>query len=213
MELGHLDVTIPETHKYGELEAESRWSLFTVNLGEQARKQRYVLLVDVTPLDKDNFYAQLGKYIGAAPSKDAFVFIHGYNSSFEDAARRAAQLAYDLDFDGTPMMYSWPSRASTSAYTVDEAVVRVSGQKLSRFLEDVVAKSGAERIHPIAHSMGNRALIEALQALNARSDTAERPALFDQIVFTAPDVDRDVFSRGVRHHQQDGRPGHPVRVG
>lgn len=193
LELGHLDVTIPETHKYGELEAESRWSMFTVNLGEQARKQRYVLLVDVTPLDKQNFYAQLGQYIGAAPSKDVFVFIHGYNSSFEDAARRAAQLAYDLDFDGTPMMYSWPSRASTSAYTVDEAVVHLSGQKLSHFLEDVVANSGAERIHLIAHSMGNRALIEALQALNARLDPAQRNAPFDQVIFTAPDVDRDYF--------------------
>lgn len=167
--------------------------MFTVNLGEQARKQRYVLLVDVTPLDKENFYAQLGQYIGAAPSKDVFVFIHGYNSSFEDAARRAAQLAYDLDFDGTPMMYSWPSRASTSAYTVDEAVVHLSGQKLSHFLEDVVANSGAERIHLIAHSMGNRALIEALQALNARLDPAQRNAPFDQVIFTAPDVDRDYF--------------------
>lgn len=193
LEVGHLDVTIPETHKYGELEAESRWSMLTMNLGEEARKKRYVLLVDVTPLDSDDFHSRLRQHIGAAPSKDVFVFVHGYNSSFEDAARRAAQLAYDLDFDGTPMMYSWPSRASAAAYTVDEAVVRIGGQKMSRFLENVVAESGAERIHLIAHSMGNRAVIEALLAFNARRGPSAPQTPFDQIVFTAPDVDRDYF--------------------
>ena len=84
------------------------------------------------------------------------------------AARRVAQLAYDLDFDGTPMLYSWPSQASPTAYAVDEAAVGISGRRMADFLETVVAQSGAEHIHLIAHSMGNRALIEALQTYLAR---------------------------------------------
>ena len=44
--------------------------------------------------------------------KEAFVFIHGYNVAFDDAIYRTAQIAYDLSFDGPPILYSWPSRAS-----------------------------------------------------------------------------------------------------
>jgi esterase/lipase superfamily enzyme len=181
LELGYLDVSIPETHRYGELESQSRWSIYTYVLGEEAKKKRYVLLLKIEPLAEENFYATLQDQIQSSPSDDVFIFVHGYSSSFEDAARRVAQLAYDLDFDGTPMMYSWPSQGTTAAYTVDEAAVRIGGRKMSRFIEDVAAKSGADRIHLIAHSMGNR------------RESAEPEKIFDQIVFTAPDVDRDYF--------------------
>jgi esterase/lipase superfamily enzyme len=193
LELGYVDVSIPETHKYGELETESRFSIFTYSLGEEAKKRKYVLLLAVKPLAEDDYYSQLAAYIDSSPTNDVFVFVHGYNSSFEDAARRAAQLAYDLDFDGTPMFYSWPSQASTAAYTVDEAVVRPSGRMLARMLDNIVEQTDAARIHLIAHSMGNRALIEALQTyvvMRGREDTRDT---FDQLVFTAPDVDRDYF--------------------
>ena len=193
LELGYLDVSIPETHKYGELESQSRWSIYTYVLGEEAKKKRYVLLLKIEPLAEESFYATLQDQIESSPSDDVFIFVHGYSSSFEDAARRVAQLAYDLDFDGTPMMFSWPSQGTTAAYTVDEAAVRIGGRRMSRFIEDVAAKSGADRIHLIAHSMGNRALIEALETFIARRESAEPEKIFDQIVFTAPDVDRDYF--------------------
>ena len=192
LELGYVEVSIPETHKYGELETEGWWPS-TFDPSDEAKKKKYVLLLSVKPLQEDDYYSRLATEIDAAPSKDVFLFIHGYSSSFEDGARRAAQLAYDLGFDGTPMMYSWPSQASSAAYTVDEAVVRPSGKILARMLDNVVQRTGADRIHLIAHSMGNRALIEALQTyvvMNGREDTRET---FDQIVFTAPDVDRDYF--------------------
>ena len=32
--------------------------------------------------------------------KDVIIFIHGYNVDFAGAAKRAAQLAYDIQFDG-----------------------------------------------------------------------------------------------------------------
>ncbi len=135
----------------------------------------------------------LRQQVKDSPSKDLFIFVHGFNNTFEDAARRAAQMAYDLDLDGTPLLYSWPSQASLTAYTVDENVVGISGRKMADFLDTVVALSGAERIHLLAHSMGNRALIEALQTYLARRAPEQRQHIFGQIVFTAPDVDRDYF--------------------
>jgi esterase/lipase superfamily enzyme len=48
--------------------------------------------------------------------KDAFVFIHGYNVSFEDAARRTGQFAYDLKFVGAPIFTAGLQRAISAYY-------------------------------------------------------------------------------------------------
>jgi hypothetical protein len=56
-----------------------------------------------------------------------------------------------------------------------------------------VDQSGAAHIHILAHSMGNRALLEALQTYLAKRAPEKRQHIFGQIVFTAPDVDRDYF--------------------
>jgi esterase/lipase superfamily enzyme len=45
--------------------------------------------------------------------------VHGFNVSFENALRRTAQIAYDLDFDGAPFLFSWPSRDSLLSYASD----------------------------------------------------------------------------------------------
>jgi esterase/lipase superfamily enzyme len=198
LQYGFLDVTIPAAHQEAELETRSPWNIYTLFMGEAGLRSRFVLLDKVTPLAKDGFLSALRKQIKQAPSKEVFIFVHGYNSTFEDAARRCAQLAYDLDFDGTPMMYSWASAGSASAYTKDEATVQSSGTKLAQMLDDVVAQSGAERIHLIAHSMGNRALIEALQTYLSTRESNKRQRIFDQIVFTAPDVDRDYFVGAIK---------------
>jgi esterase/lipase superfamily enzyme len=193
LQYGYVNVTIPQIHKEAELETQPRWAEYTLGVDEASMRRRYVLLDQVTPLAQDDFVRTLRQQVKDSPSKDLFIFVHGFNNTFEDAARRAAQMAYDLDFDGTPLLYSWPSQGSATAYAVDEAAVGISGRKMADFLETVVAQSGAERIHLLAHSMGNRALIEALQTYLAKRAPDQRQHIFGQIVFTAPDVDRDYF--------------------
>ena len=191
LQYGYLEVTIPQSHREAELETQPRWSEYVFDAA--AARDRYVLLDRVIPLARDEFLRSLRQAVATAPSQDVFIFVHGFNVTFEDAARRAAQLAYDLDFDGTPMLYSWPSQGSPTAYAVDEAAVGISGRRMAEFLETVIADSGARRVHVLAHSMGNRALIEALQTYLAKRDARASPRAFGQIIFTAPDVDRDYF--------------------
>ncbi len=189
---GYLDVTIPQAHEEAELETQPRWAEFTLDAA--ALRTRYVLLEEITPLPRDEFARALHDQVAKAPSKDVFIFVHGFNVTFEDAARRTAQLAYDMDFDGTPMLFSWPSAGSITSYFADEAAVNDSGFKMAEFLDTVVAQAGARHIHLIAHSMGNRALIEALQTFLSRRAPENRRHVFGQILFTAPDVDRDYFT-------------------
>jgi esterase/lipase superfamily enzyme len=198
LQYGYLDVTIPRIHQEAQLETRPRWVEFTFAADQAAMRAQYVLLDRVVPLAKEEFVHALHQQISDSGFKDVFIFVHGFNNTFEDAARRTAQMAYDLDFDGTPMMYSWPSQGSTTAYAIDEAAVGISGRRMAEFLDAVVAQSGAQRIHLIAHSMGNRALIEALQTYLAKRAPENRQHIFGQIVLTAPDVDRDYFSDAIQ---------------
>jgi esterase/lipase superfamily enzyme len=115
--------------------------------------------------------------------------------SFEDAARRTAQIANDVGFDGAPIFYSWPSRANTAQYTFDEASVEYTEQHLQQFLADVVSRSGAENIYLVAHSMGNRALTRAF--IRLVDEQPELAARIKEVILTAPDIDADVFRQQI----------------
>jgi esterase/lipase superfamily enzyme len=187
LELGTAVVSIPPKHMPGAIERPSIWTFtFREDPG------RHVVLQSVTPGETDKVFSEMREQLGTAGSDSAFVFVHGFNVPFFEAAQRTAQMAYDMNFDGVPILYSWPSRASLLSYIADTAVVNLSGRRLTLFLEDVVKKSGAKRIHLIAHSMGNRAMTDALELYALRHE-GEPPA-FDQVLFTAPDLDAGLFA-------------------
>ena len=184
---GTLEVSIPRTHRPGAIEAPRVWRLeFTEN------PAKHVVLRSVTPTDADAFFDRLKTRVAQTPRAEAIVFVHGYNVTFDQAAKRAAQLAYDTGFGGVPILYSWPSRGSTASYIADTAVVNLSGRRLTVFLEDLVRELGTTTIHLVAHSMGNRALTDALELYALRRSARDQPA-FGQIVFAAPDLDAGLF--------------------
>ncbi|MBO6900872.1 MAG: alpha/beta hydrolase [Rhizobiaceae bacterium] len=186
LELGTATVSIPPRHVPGKIERPKIWLL---EFREDPAK--HVILKSVTPGDSDAVFAEMRDDLAASESDSAFVFVHGFNVPFNEAAQRTAQMAYDMNFSGVPILYSWPSRGSLLSYIADTAVVNLSGRRLTLFLEDVVRKSGARRVHLIAHSMGNRALTDALELYALRHE-GEPPA-FDQVLFTAPDLDAGLF--------------------
>jgi esterase/lipase superfamily enzyme len=186
LDLGICQVSIPLSHKLGKLETPS------IVRGElKEDPAAHVVLHKIDPRPEDDFYKELTKIVGMSSKKEALVFIHGFNVTFEDAARRTAQLAYDLKFPGAAVCYSWPSQGSFWHYTVDEANAEWSASHLKKFLLDLAKRSGAERIHLIAHSMGNRVLTWALEGIG--QERKNEPHLFQEAVLTAPDVDADVF--------------------
>lgn len=185
LSFGSCTVSIPKDHRLGHWE---RPTILTLNVPDQSK---HVMLLNVAPLASDAFLEALRGQVASSDGKEAFVFVHGYNVSFRDAVQRTALLAYDLKFDGAPIAFSWPSRGDAKLYLADEATVEYSIPDLEAFLKTVSA-CGATKIHLIAHSMGNRALLRALANLNQRG---EAPANIGQAIFTAPDVDRDVFAQ------------------
>jgi esterase/lipase superfamily enzyme len=143
------------------------------------------------------FYKQLSWRLKLANpgERDILVYIHGYKNSFESAAIRAAQLAVDLNVPGLTAFYSWPSADTISEYTADEAAVETSEKHLATFLTRIAGDTGAENVHIIAHSMGNRVVTRVMQRLASQPTVHGKPPVkFGQIILAAPDIDTQVFA-------------------
>ena len=184
IEYGRVEVSIPPGHEVGELES-PRMLRFEF----RADPEKHVVLSSVEPFSKDDFFSAVRDSVGVARSREALVFIHGYNVSFHRAARRTAQLAHDLDFQGVPLFYSWPSDGAFLRYTADEQDVRLTVPNLTSFLTDVARSTDAERVHIVAHSMGSRALAAALIEIGRNISEP----LFGEVIFAAPDIDAREF--------------------
>lgn len=188
---GTCTVSIPKDHRLGDLEGPP--SLFEFKFKENPEEHVVVLGVDEDQSgDAQDFFGDLKRSLRESSEKQILVFIHGYNTTFEDAARRSAQLFYDLEFDGVPVFYSWPSQGRELAYTVDENNASFSVPHFERFLTRIARESGAEQVHVIAHSMGNRILTRALRRM-AETKHYGKGTRFRNVVLAAPDVDAAAF--------------------
>lgn len=186
---GTVDVSIPPVHQIGMVESPQWWKLEF-----KAEPDKHVIYQGFNLLNRDAFYTSLSGLIAQSQEKEAFVFVHGFNTPFEEAARRTAQIEFDMKFDGAPIFYSWPSQGELSpfAYNRDAVSSERTVPRLQFFLREVAKRTGAKRIHLIAHSMGNKAMVNALVRVASEMTAADKP-LFNQIVLTAPDIDREVF--------------------
>lgn len=184
--LGKAVVSIPRDHRLGHLESPSIW-----RLEFRPDPEKHVVVQSTATLGDAAFYQGVAD-AGTKANAGALVFIHGYNVAFRDALRRTGQLAYDLGHHGPAIAYSWPSKGQLFSYPADEATIEWTAPHLAAFLTDLAEKAKLSSINIVAHSMGNRALLNALVLLSAQHSIK-----FGETVFTAPDVDRAVFLQKV----------------
>ena len=189
LQYGRTVVSIPYTHKLGEIERPSYWRL---EFSEDPKK--HMMLQSLQKQNKDDFFSQMKKRI-AKNGKSTFLFVHGYNVTFADAAMRTAQITFDLRFGGEPVFYSWPSQGSTTGYTVDEANIEWARLNMKNFLKDYLTRTEADDIYLVAHSMGNRGLTKAL--IELMNDNPELKDKITEVILAAPDIDADVFRRDI----------------
>lgn len=187
---GLCEITIPVIHKVGQIESPTMWSF---EFSEDPEK--HIVLEKISSLNETLFFKKISERIALSPKRKTFMFIHGYNVSFADAAKRTAQIKYDLDFDGEAVLYSWPSQGATSAYTIDENNIRWATANIKNFLEDYITRSNAEEIYLIAHSMGNRGLTDAL--IDLANEKPQLMSKITEIILAAPDIDAAIFKRDI----------------
>ncbi len=184
LRFGSCEISLPPTHVVGEVEQPL--------LGAED-ESTHVVLRRTDLMEYESFMRAARAVLDRAGEgrRDCFVFVHGYNTSFEQAARRTAQIHYDLQFAGAPMFYSWPSRGGLRHYPSDRNEIQYSYRYLKEFLSGLIDRLSADRINVIAHSMGADALGRALVEMG------DRGKVFNQIVLAAPDIDEGVFREQV----------------
>ena len=188
LQTGSVMVSVPRNRALGEI---PKPGLFTFD--RRPNPAKYVILGDMqVDASMAEFLANVRIALARSQRREIFIFIHGYNNDFPTAVERTAQLAVDLEIDGAPVLYSWPSAGSVFGYKADrKQITQQTIDDLEHFLHVLTEQTGAERVNIVAHSMGNEFLVRALQEMADDERAVPRP--FDQVVFASPDVDAEEF--------------------
>lgn len=139
---------------------------------------------------------------------DALLFIHGFNNTFRDAVETAAELADRYEQAGRPLrvvLFSWPSEGKLfppTRYFSDRNSAELSAMALGRALArmrdllEQFAREGRrcnQRLHVMAHSMGNYALRHAVNALVDKHADGRPLPVFENAFLMAADADEDAL--------------------
>ena len=151
--------------------------------------------------------------------RDAIVYIHGFANDFSSSIARAAQLSdvYRITRPGGEVYqphvfcFSWPSNGKVVPpwqYFSDRDDAEASGKAMARAtirLVDFLNQSRAEglrcdqRLHLVAHSMGNWALRHMIQGLRSLTSDASLQPVFDNVFLMAADEDDDALEAENMH--------------
>ncbi|MCX7315890.1 MAG: alpha/beta hydrolase, partial [Hyphomicrobiales bacterium] len=106
-------VSVPPGHRSGIIE---RPSITSEN------KSRHFVLGAQRPMDADNFRTVLATTLSGrvGVSRDVLIFVHGFNTSYDEARYRLAQVVEDAQFSGVPVLFTWPSQRDLFAYVTDK---------------------------------------------------------------------------------------------
>jgi esterase/lipase superfamily enzyme len=149
-----------------------------------------------------------------AEQKHLSLFVHGYNNSWKDSAKRYAGIRRDL-FDrydlGVPVLFSWPSNGSVAAYLPDREDARESGPytaelfvrlyEIAAAQQRLAARTGdpknfcRAKISVIGHSMGAFVAQKGLKIAAERLNSPQLITLIHQLALVAADIDNDLFQK------------------
>lgn len=188
LEYGVVTVTVPPDRHRGDLPLPTWWQKALGLVDEQ----KHFTIRDLNAFKRT---AQLWQRLKAAAeqtSATALLFVHGFNTPFSKAAMTAAQLSYDISFNGVTALYAWPSKTSVSErnYLRARANAEVSAAGLQQFLLELCKNDALEKIHLVAHSMGGYVTLNALAKYIGPKSSFSK---LGQVVLAAPDIDSDQF--------------------
>ena len=175
---GEFSVRLPETQSYGNLVA---YHPRPECLRSEADP---VFLTGPIQHERAAFFAALRRAAEASAGKQVLVFVHGYDFEFDESILWTAQLKRYLEVDAPVVVYDWASKGDLLAYREDEQAVERSAPRLEAFLRDLHAESAGMHVDVLAHSIGNRLLLNALVRMAQQSSGP----MFRNLILSAPDV-------------------------
>ncbi len=191
MSYARLSISIPpdEARKVGMIQ----WPV--VPPGDPRRD---FVTVSADYLDKAAFNAAVTTVARTTRRSKAMIFIHGFNTRFDDAVYRFAQIVQDSKAPVIPILFSWPSQglAGLYAYDRDSELARESSDPLDELISMVALNPAIREVTVLCHSMGCLLTLNALESRARRS--GKIGGKITNVAMVAPDVGFDAFREQIQ---------------
>jgi esterase/lipase superfamily enzyme len=143
------------------------------------------------------FLDDLSARLALTPHKEVFIFVHGFNNTFEDAVLTTAELWHFLGREGVPFCYTWPAGEGllkAYEYTIDSTEFTVYHFKQT--LRLIASHPEVKKINILAHSRGTAVATDTVREMyleaKCHGEDAVRAMKFGTAVLAAADIDLDV---------------------
>ena len=148
-----------------------------------------VLTKELSGSGTSSAYSAFGQAIkdvaASSGQREFFIIVHGFNTTFAQAAQSAALLAYSSE--KPVIVYDWPSKGKPGQYQVDEGNNEWSQEHFDQLVDQLAeVKASGIKFNLLAHSMGNRLAIRSAPVLRGKH-------LFDQMFLVDADFDAETF--------------------
>ena len=183
LHFGVCKINVPKNHSTGQ-----------INLTKDARQNShdYFKILNASTIDENNLLNFLKK-----TKRTPLVFVHGFNVKYQDAVLRAAQIAYDLKYQGPIMLFTWPAGAGdgffdekmiTRTYENNLKNAKESREYFKKFLLDL--KDHDLKINLVVHSMGHQVVLPVLKEIGEGNLDHH---IINELILNAPDFEADEF--------------------
>jgi esterase/lipase superfamily enzyme len=178
-------IGIPPGHEVGQLERPS--------LGAPDSLKHFSLM-SRRGLNEETFLAELATHLSGriGSNRDVLLYVHGFDTSYDESRFRLAQIVEDGRFGGVPVLFTWPSTNSLLAYGAAKENATISRDALAKLIREVSETPGVGRVHILAHSMGAWMTMEALRE-SAIAGSPDLNGRLGDVMLAAPDIDLNVF--------------------
>ena len=155
-----------------------------------------IQLKQVKPLEENDFVVEIRKQVDASPFRSLLVSVNGFRERFPSALRKTAFLSHVLDIDTPNLVFDWPGDQGSTprGYRRARRIAGESGAELAQMLELIIRQVQPDRLWLLANSMGGEVVVHAFSMLYQEADLADRQTEIENVVLTAPDVDRAEFN-------------------
>ena len=168
--------------------------------------EREFVILRADRMDLAQARANFDTRVRRAPGRRVLIFVHGYNTRFEEAVYRFAQIVHDARVNVAPVLFTWPSGGNLTDYVYDRDSALYSRDAFEAVMQALVNDPSVDSITILAHSMGNYLVMESLRQMSIRNRGLS-PKIRD-VMMAAPDIDIDVFRRQIAEIDSGPRPAY-----
>ncbi len=132
LDFADIAVSIPPAgvHKPGDVEWPGR---------APGDPQRDFVTVRAERMDLAQAKATFNARVASTPGHKVLIFVHGYNTRFEEAVYRFAQIVHDANVNVAPILFTWPSGGNVADYVYDRDSAMYSRDAFETLLAALVA--------------------------------------------------------------------------